>query len=96
MSTLAPDVAHGMAVEVYGAFLDECVLGRVSNDRTDPKGKISGTKVDGRPVRLVTISGKGGWDPDPALAERWGHSDNISLLDHLLSVVARGADVSAC
>ena len=90
MSTLAPDVAHGTAVEVYGAFLDECVLGRVSNDRTDPKAKISGTKIDGRPVRLVTISGKGGWDPDPALAGRWERSDNISLLDHLLSV-ARGA-----
>ena len=90
MSTLAPDVAHGTAVEVYGAFLDECVLGRVINDRTDPKGKISGTKIDGRPVRLVTISGKGGSDPDPALTERWERSDNISLLDHLLSV-ARGA-----
>ncbi len=90
MSTLAPDVAHGMAVEVYGSFLDECVLGRVNKDRTDPKGKITGTKIDGRPVRLVTISGKGGWGPDPAQAQRWERSDNISLLDHLLSV-ARGA-----
>ena len=43
-----------------------------------------------RPVRLVTISGKGGWDEDPALAQRWARNDNISLLDHLLSV-ARGA-----
>ena len=90
MSTLAPDVAHRMAVEVYGAFLKECVLGRVSSDRTDPKGKVTDTKIDGRPVRLVTISGKGGWDSDPELAQRWERSDNISLLDHLLSV-ARGA-----
>ncbi|MCY4355134.1 MAG: hypothetical protein OXC09_10200 [Truepera sp.] len=90
MSTQAAEFVHQTAVEVYGAFLDECVVSRVIEDRTGPKGKISLTRIDGRPVRLVTISGKGGYSTDPELAERWGHNDNISLLDHLLSV-ARGA-----
>ena len=90
MSVQRSNFAHQTAVEVYGAFLDECVLERVSKDRDGPMGKVSGTKIDGRPARLVTISGKGGWSPDPELAERWGRNDNISLLDHLLSV-ARGA-----
>ena len=84
------DFAHGTAVEVYGAFLNECVGSRVINDRNGPKGKESVGKIDGRPVRLVTMSGKGGWSDDPVLAEQWGRNDNISLLDHLLSV-ARGA-----
>ena len=82
--------AHRTAVEVYGTFLDECVVARVGKDREGSEGRISDTKIDGRPVRLVTISGKGGWSSESALAKRWGHSDNISLLDHLLSV-ARGA-----
>ena len=90
MSSLFQDFAHRTAVEVYGAFLDECVVARVSKDRAGPDGKKSDTKIDGRPVRLVTISGKGGWSSDPALAERWERNDNISLLDHLLSVT-RGA-----
>ena len=90
MSSLSQDFAHRMAVEVYGTFLDECIVARVSKDRDGPEGKTSDTKIDGRPVRLVTISGKGGWSPDPAEAERWERNDNISLLDHLLSV-ARGA-----
>ena len=90
MSSLSQDFAHRTAVKVYGAFLDECVGRRVINDRSGAKGKESAGKIDGRPVRLVTISGKGGWASDPAEAERWERNDNISLLDHLLSV-ARGA-----
>ncbi len=90
MSAQASNFAHQTAVNVYHAFLNKCVLERVSKDRDGPKGKVSGAKIDGRPVRLVTISGKGGWSPDPELAERWRCNDNISLLDHLLSV-ARGA-----
>ncbi len=90
MSGLSQDFAHRKAVKVYGAFLDECIERQVIDDRDGPKGKESAGKIDGRPVRLVTISGKGGWSPDPALAERWEQNDNISLLDHLLSV-ARGS-----
>lgn len=95
MSSLSQDFAHRTAVEVYGAFLDECINRRVIDDRVinahdDSLKKESAGKIDGWPVRLVTISGKGGWSRDPVLAERWERSDNISLLDHLLSV-ARGA-----
>ena len=91
MRTEARDFAHQTAVDVYGAFLDECIIARVGNDRIDePTKTLSTAKIDGRPVRLVTLSGKGGWSDDPNLAEQWGRYDNISLLDHLLSV-ARGA-----
>ena len=90
MSVQSDHFAHRTAVEVYGAFLDECVMAHVGNDRVGVPAKASAGKIDGRPVRLVTISGKGGWSDDPALAERWSKNDNISLLDHLLSV-ARGA-----
>ena len=90
MSVPSEHFAHRTAVEVYGAFLDECVMAHVGNDRVGAPARTSAGKIDGRPVRLVTISGKGGWSDDPVLAERWARSDNISLLDHLLSV-ARGA-----
>ena len=82
--------AHRTAVEVYGAFLDKCVIARVGADRAGSPARSSASKVDGRPVRLVTISGKGGSSEDPALTDRWTKNDNISLLDHLLSV-ARGS-----
>ncbi len=84
------DFAHRTAVEVYGAFMEECIVARVGEDRAGEPGKAAAGKIDGRPVRLVTISGKGGWSADPAMAQRWSESDNISLLDHLLSVT-RGA-----
>ena len=90
MSVPSEDFAHRTAVEVYGAFLDECVAAHVSADRVGYRAKTSAAKVDGRPVRLVTISGKGGWSEEPDLAARWVLHDNISLVDHLLSVV-RGA-----
>ena len=90
MSTQINRFAHHTAVEVYGAFVDECVTAHIGKDRLGTPAKASPGKIDGRPVRLVTISGKGGWSDDPALAQRWTENDNISLLDHLLSV-ARGA-----
>ena len=86
MSIRTQAVAHRTAVEVYGAFLDECVIARVGRDRVGDPPKPSAGKIDGRPVRLVTISGKGGWSDDPVKAQRWSTNDNISLLDHLLSV----------
>ena len=90
MTSPLRDFAHRTAVEVYGAFLDECVIRHVGKDRVGVQAKTSAGKIDGRPVRLVTISGKGGWSADPTLVELWAKNDNISLLDHLLSV-ARGA-----
>ena len=90
MSIPSPAFAHQAAVEVYGAFLDECVVNCVGSDRLGAPAKPSSSKIDCRPVRLVTISGKGGWSKDVKLASSWAKNDNISLLDHLLSV-ARGA-----
>ena len=84
------DFAHRTAVEVYGAFLDECVVARVGRDRLGDAPQGSAGRIDGRPVRLITISGKGGWSTDPHTSQRWSTNDNISLLDHLLSVT-RGA-----
>ena len=90
MSIQARDFAHRTAVEVYGAFIEECVVAQVGQDRLGEPAKSPAGKIDGRPVRLVTISGKGGWSADPVKAQRWSTNDNISLLDHLLSVT-RGA-----
>ena len=86
MSIQARDFAHRAAVEVYGAFMEECIATRVSHDRLGEPAKLATGSIDGRPVRLVTISGKGGWSEDPVKARQWSASDNISLLDHLLSV----------
>ena len=82
--------AHQTAVEVYAAFLEECVLDGVLEDRVGKRRNLTPGKIDGRPVRLITISGKGGWSPDDHLARRYADHYNVSLLDHLLSVV-RGA-----
>lgn len=82
--------AQQAAVEVYFAFIEECLVPHVGADRDGKPGEPSKGKIDGRPVRLVTISGKGGWSKESELAEHWAKNDNISLLDHLLSV-ARGA-----
>lgn len=82
--------AHSIAVEVYGEFLQNCVIEKIGLDRIGKLGRVSPTKIDGRPVRLVTISGKGGWSDNPKKAEEWATYANISLLDHCLSI-ARGA-----
>ena len=74
-----------------GGFLTDCVEAHVSQDRKAGKRTpLNKGKVDGSPVRLVTISGKGGYSEDPERRAQWARNDNISLLDHLLSV-ARGA-----
>ena len=89
MNDLPRGFAHRTAVEVYGAFLEECVVAGVGQDRAGRPAETPAARIDGRPVRLLTISGKGGWSADPKAKGREQY-DNISLLDHLLSV-ARGA-----
>ena len=90
MTDQPQDFAYSIAVEVYGEFLQTCVIEKVGSDRIGKSNKVSSTKIDGRPVRLVTISGKGGWSDNPKKAKEWAKFANISLLDHCLSV-ARGA-----
>lgn len=90
MNVQLQDFSQRAAAEVYGAFVNECITPRVGVDRIGLPPKPAAGKIDGRPVRLVTISGKGGWSEDAGLAKRWEKNDNVSLLDHLLSV-ARGA-----
>ena len=48
------------------------------------------THIDHRVLRLMTISGKGGYSSDPAKNKLYSLYFNITLLDHLLSVT-RGA-----
>jgi len=88
--------AIALAKEVYEAFMRGVVEAHVLNDRVGAlsaqKQKKVDTKrdIDVRPVRLMSISGKGGWSDDPDLRQRYAESTNVTLLDHLLSVV-RGA-----
>ncbi len=80
----------------------EIVIPKVDADRLDErsapsasqeKAKASKAKtIDVRPVRLMSVSGKGGYSKDPARAAHFAQWANISLLDHLVSV-ARGAAV---
>lgn len=90
MSGQYQNSAYAVAVEVYGEFLQECVIKKVGDDRVGEPSKTTSSKIDRRPVRLVTISGKGGWSSDPKKAEIRARFTNVSLLDHCLSV-ARGA-----
>jgi len=90
MSISVGGFAHRTAVEVYGSFLRECVISHIGMDRVGRSPKAAAGKNDNRPVRLLTISGKGGWSENRDETERWMKCDNISLLDHLLSV-ARGS-----
>jgi hypothetical protein len=86
------------AQQAYGEFFDH-VMPRALTER-DPRerplgdklkaGIAKGTHIDTRVIRLMAISGKGGWHKDPARRERYARNANVTLLDHLLSV-ARGA-----
>lgn len=89
--------AIDLAAEVYQAFMTEVVEGYVIRDRAGRAPDQKKQKdldaeriVDARVVRLMSISGKGGYHPDPIMNARYAESANITLLDHLLSVV-RGA-----
>lgn len=89
--------AMALAAEVYQAFLAEVVEVGVLRQRAGPaldqkkqRELDAGRSIDSRPAHLMTVSGKGGWHPDPVQRERRADSTNVTLLDHLLSVV-RGA-----
>jgi hypothetical protein len=82
-----------LAASVYQAFMREVIKAHVLKDRV---GELSAKKqkqiaaereIDARILRLISISGKGGYTADPDLRERYAASANVTLLDHLLSVV---------
>ena len=86
-----------LASKVYADFMAEVVDAHVINDRTGPlpdekkrKGQAAAKLVDKRILRLQTMSGKGGYHADPDRRASYAQSANVTLLDHLLSVV-RGA-----
>ncbi|MDY6991976.1 MAG: hypothetical protein SVR94_05135, partial [Pseudomonadota bacterium] len=84
--------ATDMTEAVYKTFLQQVVSQKVLADRKgqpseETKKRISkGTHINHLPIRLMTLSGKGGWHPDPQKRASYGANMNITLLDHLLSV----------
>jgi hypothetical protein len=95
MSAIQQD-ATDLAARVYEAFMRDVLEAHVLKDRV---GQLSDKKkkqidaereIDARVLRLMSISGKGGTTADPELRQRYAESANVTLLDHLLSVV-RGA-----
>lgn len=83
---------------VYSEFLEQVVTQGVLNDREGSCDEriyariAKGTHIDSRVPRLMTISGKGGWNADPEKRRKYATSINETLLDHQLSVV-RGASL---
>ncbi len=86
---------------VYAKFLEIVVRDHVFSpeERTRGAGHLGeqaaadvakGKRIDGRVPYLARVSGKGGWDKDPEKRQRYARFTNVSLIDHLASVV-RGA-----
>ncbi len=88
--------ATQIAGDVYSDFLRQVVEDRVLKERVgalsdESRRRIDkGTHIDPRVLRLMAVSGKGGWDKNPEKWRRYELNTNVTLLDHLLSV-ARGA-----
>ncbi|MFO1433032.1 MAG: hypothetical protein U1F76_23485 [Candidatus Competibacteraceae bacterium] len=90
------ETATRLAGEVYAVFMQEVVEQHVLAER---EGVLSEenyqrlakkTHIDTRVIRLMAISGKGGWSADPEKRQRFAVNTNVTLMDHLLSVI-RGA-----
>lgn len=87
---------------VYDTLLQQVVIRKViGEDRVKRLSKeaekriVKGTHIDGRAVRLMAISGKGGWHGDKAKRQTYAENRNITLLDHLLSVVRGSLTLAA-
>lgn len=85
--------ASHIAGEVYSRFMSEVVENYVLTERA---GRVLGDKeksaitqkkqIDTRVIYLMSLSGKGGYNENPELNERYAKNHNVTLLDHLLSV----------
>ena len=92
--------ANDLARQVFDDFMQQVVEQHVLHERVSPvreadkpalaQGKIINLDA----IRLMSISGKGGYSPDSEKFARYRENMNVTLLDHLLSVT-RGALVLA-
>jgi len=84
---------------VYNDFLNQVIKKGVLNNRctsedqygrelSDKEKKLitDGKMYDPRLIRLMSISGKGGWHKEPEKQQRYAKNYNVTLLEHLLSV----------
>jgi hypothetical protein len=93
-------MACRIAAEVYGALLDAVNPRIFSREERSRDGAAlsearrqeidRGRALDTRAPYLARVSGKGGWSDDPDRRDRYAVFTNVSLLDHLLSVVRGG------
>ena len=96
------------AEDVYKDFLNKVVKVGVFNDRCDSQDDhgwalfekenqriMAGKMHDPRTVRLMSISGKGGWNVDANTQQRYRKHNNVTLLSHLLSVTRGSLMLSA-
>lgn len=94
--TMWMETATRVAGEVYQTFLEQVIDNGVFNERVgvlseENRNRIQkGTHIDARVLCLMAVSGKGGCHPDPVRQAQFARSTNVTLLDHLLSVI-RGA-----
>jgi hypothetical protein len=93
MKTEQLALAREIAEQVYDDFLQQVVIQYViEKDKIGPlkstqKKRVDNqTHIDDRIVRLMSISGKGGWHQEKQIRDNYAQSTNITLLDHLLSV----------
>lgn len=90
------ETATRVAGDIYQEFLEQVIDKGVLDERIgvlsdENHRKIQkGTHIDARVLRLMAVSGKGGWHSDPSRRKQFARSINVTLLDHLLSVI-RGA-----
>jgi hypothetical protein len=102
----------GTAQAIYSDFLRDVVIRKVfstterqaSGERLTDDKQVevdAGREIDTRVPHLLRRSGKGGWSDDPERQALYANFTNVTLLDHVMSVV-RGAlqlaeiDLCAC
>ena len=84
--------ATRLAEKVYIHFLTTVVETHVARHRVGVQPEKTRKKInagicaDTRFVQLMTMSGKGGYSPDPVEFAKRARYTNVTLLDHLLSV----------
>ena len=85
--------ATQVAMDIYSDFMQRVIEERVLQERVGSlpeknRNQVAkGSHIDPRIVRLMSISGKGGFSTDPEKWKKYALSTNETYLDHLLSVV---------